>query len=830
MSPVCETDKGIGLLNTSHLEVTPDRNVESDIESQEEENYIVYFINENVLGQSPLLEIKLGNEVVIVAILDSGSEVNLISQEIYEKLTRAGTNIPVLPVENIVLVTAFGRRSNKIRIQAYVEFTIGADRFEQVLLVSSQLKNDIIGCQFLKEFCVCIDFYKGAISYVRHGVLKEHEFVTSVKPQSAIDNGCGQAKAAVLSKPPSTAQKPHTLLAECDDLIPKGAVNDSSKPSHSQTRAVVKTNGNSYDGSLTLRMFPEGTLDSSGGDSSLELYGAACDHFNDVDVRIPDAEVPEESDSQSRGSEDRAAASNFNLQVNSVRKDLPGSVPSTYPKQRLSEARSLRSDDVYNLVEQVSCLTKEQRQKLSSILLKYLESLTTKPGMCTLLKYKFQVVSDKPIVSFSRPIPFAQRPAVRELINQQLSDGILEVSNSPILNPITVVTKEGGKIRMCIDARKVNQFTIPDHERAPPIQELLQKFNGTKYLTSLDLSSAFHQIQLDEESRQFTAFLFDSTVYQFKRVPYGFKNALPAFIRAIKLALGGSSLNYVVFYVYDILIYSKTFDEHMMHIDTVLGKLTEAGFTINAYKCRFCREEVKFLGHRINRTGVSADPDRIAAILSYPAPRNVKQLRQFLGTCNFHRRFIINYASYVAPLTPLLKQGVKWKWTQESQDAFLKLRESFARSIHLVHPREELPYAIYTDASKLGISSILTQVDESGETLVVSTASRVLSPVERKYSTCEQELLAVVYALQQFRVYVLGHSVTVYSDNKALSFLRRCNLTSGRITRWVIQLQEFDLKIVHIRGANNHFADVLSRNPIGLNQESRDQILRPNEV
>jgi hypothetical protein len=319
MSPVCETDKGIGLLNTSHLEVAPDRNVESDIESQEEENYIVYFINENVLGQSPLLEIKLRNEVVITAILDSGSEVNLISQEIYEQLTKAGTNIPVLPVENIVLVTAFGRRSNRIRIQAYVEFTIGADRFEQVFMVSSQLKNDmIIGCQFLKEFGVCIDFYKGAISYVRHGVLKEHEFVTSVKSQSAIDNGGGQAKAAVLSKPPSTAQKPRTLLAECDDLIPKGAV------THSQTRAVVKTDGNSYDGSLTLHMFP-----SSGGDSSLELYGAACDHFNDVDVRIPDAEVPEEFDSQSRGSEDRAAAGNFNLQVNSVRKDLPGSEPST---------------------------------------------------------------------------------------------------------------------------------------------------------------------------------------------------------------------------------------------------------------------------------------------------------------------------------------------------------------------------------------------------------------------------------------------------------------------------------------------------------------------
>jgi hypothetical protein len=177
-----------------------------------------------------------------------------------------------------------------------------------------------------------------------------------------------------------------------------------------------------------------------------------------------------------------------------------------------------------------------------------------------------------------------------------------------------------------------------------------------------------------------------------------------------------------------------------------------------------------------------------------------------------------------------LKQDAKWRWTQEARDAFLKLRECFAQSIHLVHPREELPYAIYTDASKLGISSILTQIDESGETLIVSTASRVLSPVERRYSTCEQELLAVVFALQKFRIYVLGHPITVYSDNKALSFLKRCNLTSGRITRWVLQLQEFDLDIVHISGANNHFADVLSRNPIGLSQEERDQFRKPNEV
>ncbi|PNF35697.1 hypothetical protein B7P43_G17396 [Cryptotermes secundus] len=161
---------------------------------------------------------------------------------------------------------------------------------------------------------------------------------------------------------------------------------------------------------------------------------------------------------------------------------------------------------------------------------------------------------------------------------------------------------------------------------------------------------------------------------------------------------------------------------------------------------------------------------------------------------------------------------------------FEKLRASFANSVQLVHPRPDFLYATYTDASKLGISSVLMQESDSGEKLIVSSASRVLSPTERKYSTCEQELLAVVYALQKYRVYIFGHKVTVYSDNKALTFLRKCSLTSNRVARWVMQIQEYDLHIVHIKGTDNFFADALSQNPVGLMEEGLNQLVRPKEV
>ena len=308
--------------------------------------------------------------------------------------------------------------------------------------------------------------------------------------------------------------------------------------------------------------------------------------------------------------------------------------------------------------------------------------------------------------------------------------------------------------------------------------ELLQRFHGAKYISSIDLNSAFLQIPLDESSRMWTAFHFEGQTYQFTRVPFGFRNSLASFIRALQLVLGSDSTGYVLNYVDDIIVYSNTFEEHIKHLDAVLGKLTTAGFTINIDKCDFCKQEIKFLGHVVSDKQVKVDPERIAAILNYPAPRNQKQLMQFLGTCNYHHRFIINYADYVAPLLGLLKKGTKWKWTPEVQIAFETLREKFANTIHLIQPDERLPYIIHTDASSKAIGVVLMQKDSEGNVNIVSTASRVMNSAEKRYTTCEQELLAVVYALEKFRVHVYGNKIFVNTDNRALIFLQKCATTS----------------------------------------------------
>jgi hypothetical protein len=184
----------------------------------------------------------------------------------------------------------------------------------------------------------------------------------------------------------------------------------------------------------------------------------------------------------------------------------------------------------------------------------------------------------------------------------------------------------------------------------------------------------------------------------------------------------------------DILVHSKTFDEHIHHLDIVFDKLTTAGFTLNVSKCKFGVAKVRFLGHEISEAGVTADPRRLEAILQYPPPKNQKQLRQFLGTCNFHNRFIVKYAEHVAPLLPLLKKGTKWKWEDDHQQAFQNLRRCFANSLQLSHPSEERQYEIHTDASKVGVSAILSQKNDTGETFIISTASRVLTSVEQRYT------------------------------------------------------------------------------------------------
>ena len=285
----------------------------------------------------------------------------------------------------------------------------------------------------------------------------------------------------------------------------------------------------------------------------------------------------------------------------------------------------ITADQLRAKVCENNILSPQQQKELYGVLIKYQQHLTKRPSRCNVFEYEFKIEGDMPPTANSRPIPFALRAPVREQIQAILRDGILEESYLAYVNPLTLVHREPKPIRIYVDARGINKLMVADRVKVQPMHELLQRFYGSSYITSLDLSSAFLRVPLSKGSRKWTAFQFQSRVYQFTSVPYGLKNSLSAFIRALETVLDDDVVNdHVITCVDDLLIHSSSFYDHLEHLDRVLHKLTTADFTIIASKCNFYKPEIKFLGHIICDETVKADPERTEAILKYPVPKNQK--------------------------------------------------------------------------------------------------------------------------------------------------------------------------------------------------------------
>jgi transposase InsO family protein len=761
----------------------------------------VFVINEDNLKRCPRVKLTIGDREVI-SLLDSGADSAIMSTELFEYLMKDGLKFLQIPIVNCVLVTAFGNKSKKIRSQALIEFKIDQTHYELAVILAPNMATDfILGMNFMIDYKVQINFPERIFKTSQGSISSIHKFYDVEQLTSGGSTESEDQNLAVT--------RVGSRFASQEDERPKGKLGCElvSRNVEMTSEVAEKSSSGELDPALTC--------DETSSRQMQQETGREYPVFTALSTR---SQCRREWQINQSEPETRYPIRDF---------ELPQRPACYYGK---TDERSVTPQQLRDKVDRAENISLSQKEELFDLLMRYKEQFSSKPGKFNLFTYRFVVEAADVITGYGRTIPFGMREEVRTQIEQLLADGIIEPSNSSFLNPLTVVARVGKSPRICLDARKINKYMLPDRTRTPPIQELLQRFHGSKYISSIDLSSAFLQVMLDEDSRKYTAFLFDSQVYQYTRTPYGFRNSGAAFIRALNQALGSDTQGFALSYVDDVTIHSKTFELHMVHLQTVIDKLTRAGFTINAGKCNFCRREISFLGHVISDGGVSPDPRRIDAILSHPRPKNQKQLRQFLGVCNYHHRFIINYAKYTAPLLPLLKKESRWKWTEAKQEAFEVLRSKFAESIHLIHPDESRPYMINTDASGRAIGAVLMQVNSGGETQIVSTASRVLNPAEQRYTVAEQELLGITFALEKFRLYIYGHKIHLNTDNKALTFLNRCTLTSNRIARWVLQIQEYDLEIKHISGVENHLADVISRNPGGLNETEIKALTQPREI
>ena len=359
-----------------------------------------------------------------------------------------------------------------------------------------------------------------------------------------------------------------------------------------------------------------------------------------------------------------------------------------------------------------------------------------------------------------------------------LQRGVIEPSTSPWSSPVVLVTKKDGTIRFCIDYRLLNDVTRKDAYPLPRIDDILDALDGSRYFSTLDLYSGYWQVDMADADKEKTAFITRKGLFQWRSMPFGLCNAPGTFERLMDLVLTGLTWETCLVYLDDVIVYGKTFEDALSNLKFVLSRLRKAGLKLKPSKCQLFRDKVPFLGHVVSRRGVEVDPKKTAAVANWLTPARVKDVRSFIGTAQYYRRFIPNFAQIAAPLTDLYKDPSRKKveWTQECQYAFDTLKEMLMAPPILAYPKREGAFFISTDASNDGMGSVLeqdqTQDDGTIVRKVIAYASKALSRSQRKYCATNKELLAVVWALEQFKYYVLGRPFTVITDHASLVWLQ----------------------------------------------------------
>lgn len=461
-------------------------------------------------------------------------------------------------------------------------------------------------------------------------------------------------------------------------------------------------------------------------------------------------------------------------------------------------------------------LTNEQMKALAKIKSEFKFSEKGSLTFTTQITHKIDTGSVKPIKQ--RPYQFS--PFLQNLMNNEvdrmLQLGIIEKISSPTwLSPVTIVQKANGGVRLCLDARKLNEHTIKNSYPQQNANRILRQIKGIKYLSSLDLSDAYYQIKIAPESRNHTAFAVSGKgTYRYKRMANGLCNASSTLCELIDNVLGCDLEPHVFPYMDDFIVCTDSFEKHLEILSEVAKRLKNANLAISAEKSHFLLRQISYLGYIISDEGIFPDNEKIKPILEYPTPNNIKAVRRFIGMTGYYRRFIPDFSTIAAPITERLKtKYLKFEWTAEANAAFESLKSLLIEPPILTPPNYDKPFEVHCDASNVGIGAVLIQRIQNKEHNIAFYSAK-LEKAEINYSTTEKECLAVIRALENFAPYLAGYKFTVITDHASLKWLQTIKDPSGRLARWAMRLQALNFELVHQKGKLNVVPDALSRAPI----------------
>ncbi len=441
-----------------------------------------------------------------------------------------------------------------------------------------------------------------------------------------------------------------------------------------------------------------------------------------------------------------------------------------------------------------------------------------KIGISDIVEHEIDTGNNTPIAQKPYKVDSEKREIMKKEIKKLREMGWIRKAHGPWASPVVMVKKKDGEIRFCVDYRKINAITTTDAHPLPRIEELLEQFSESKWFSSIDLASGYHQIKMKESDIEKTAFTCCFGLYEYVVMPFGLKNAPPTFQRMMNELFMDYLYDWMVVYIDDILIYSKTFEEHMEHLKIVFDILRKANLMMKLKKCKFLEQNIEFLGHIVGKDGIKVDPAKIEKVKDLKIPTTVREVRSILGLCSYYRKFVKDFSKIAKPLNELLKKNKdnkeknpKIEWNEERQEAFEILKQKLIEAPILQSPNFNKEFILITDASGIGLGAVLSQLNNEGKEVVIAYASRTLNETEKRYSNSDRECLAIVWAIRYWHKYLIRAKFRIITDHAALKTLQTAKVPIGRRGKWMMELQQYDYKIEHKSGKENKNADALSR-------------------
>lgn len=514
--------------------------------------------------------------------------------------------------------------------------------------------------------------------------------------------------------------------------------------------------------------------------------------------------------------------------------DAPGDIVGTVPRnvanvepERSIPVANYNTDTSYNIApERIAALRKlmdgckenltiMQQTEVWQLLTEFAEVFSideTDVGRTDLIKHRIITTDDVPVKIPPRRLPIAKRDLVQREIDRWAELGIIQESRSAYSAPVVLVQR-GPKVRLCIDYRRLNDKTVQDAIPTPNIDTILDMLSGSTYFSCLDLRSGFLQIPVDPRDVHKTAFCTENQLWEFLYTPFGLTGSPSACVRLIEIVFNGMSPKALLAFIDDVMVHASTFEQELINLREALTRLKRAGLKVNIQKARLFQRETKFLGHVVSGDGVRPDEDKVKAVVTWPTPQNVAQLRSWLGLCAYERRFICNYSHVAQPLYELTKKRAKFHFGEPQKAAFDELKRLMSTAPVLAHYDPEAELILESDCSLHGAGSILLEVI-NGQERVVAYYSKLLSKSQRNYCATKRELYAIVASLAHFHVYLYGHKrFVVRTDHSSLRWLLNFKDLEGLLARWLERIQLYDFEIQYRAGSKIPAADALSRRP-----------------